>query len=85
MKRWFKAFNEGSLLRRTLVHMGVFALGSFAFVTVVSTLLVSTATAILPPPGAEEAAESPPEGATEKAAAPGEGAKKGAKKTPGQT
>lgn len=84
MKRWFKAFNEGSLLRRTLVHMGVFALGSVAFVTLVSTLVVSTATAILPPP-AEEAAESPPEKAADKATDPGEGARKGVKKTPGQT
>jgi hypothetical protein len=41
-------FNEGSLLRRTLLHIGTFALGSFAFVAIVSFTLVTAAKSLLP-------------------------------------
>jgi hypothetical protein len=55
MARWIGALNEGSLLRRTALHVGTFVLGSLTFVTLVSVLLVSIATAILPPHTAEGA------------------------------
>ena len=41
-------FNEGSLLRRTLLHVGTFVLGSIAFISLMSFLLVSVAKGILP-------------------------------------
>ncbi|MCK6591744.1 MAG: hypothetical protein HUU21_18235 [Polyangiaceae bacterium] len=44
--------NEGSLLRRTLLHIGTFALGSLAFVAVLSFTLVTVAKSILPSPDA---------------------------------
>ena len=58
--RWFVAllrvgFNEGSLLRRTLVHIGTFVVGSVAFISLVSFLLVSVVKGLLPrEPGAAE-------------------------------
>ncbi len=42
-------FNEGSLLRRTLVHVGTFVLGSMAFIGLVSFVLVSIAKGIISP------------------------------------
>lgn len=36
-------FNEGSLLRRTLLHVGTFVLGSVAFIGIMSLILVSVA------------------------------------------
>jgi len=44
-------FNEGSLLRRTLVHVGTFVLGSVAFIGLMSVVLVSIARGILPREG----------------------------------
>jgi hypothetical protein len=44
----FGLLNEGSLLRRTLVHIGTFVLGSLAFVGLLSFLLVSIAKGLLP-------------------------------------
>ena len=44
-------FNEGSLLRRTLLHVGTFVLGSSAFIGVVSFALVSVAKGIVSPHG----------------------------------
>jgi hypothetical protein len=41
-------FNEGSLLRRTLVHIGTFLLGSIAFVSLMSFVLVSIAKGLVP-------------------------------------
>jgi hypothetical protein len=41
-------FNEGSLLRRTLVHIGTFVFGSIAFVSLMSFLLVSIAKGLVP-------------------------------------
>ena len=46
--------NEGSLLRRTLLHIGTFAIGSLAFVAVLSFTLVTVAKSLLPSsPGAK--------------------------------
>lgn len=50
--------NEGSLLRRTLLHVGTFALGSLAIVTILSFTLVSIAKSLLPSHGAKAPAES---------------------------
>ena len=43
--------NEGSLLRRTLLHVATFVLGSVAFVSLVSLLLVSIARGLTPHAG----------------------------------
>ncbi|MGK4009262.1 hypothetical protein WMF31_42070 [Sorangium sp. So ce1036] len=51
MARWIGSLNEGSLLRRTLLHVGTFVLGSLTFVGVISLVLVSIAKAVLPPHG----------------------------------
>ena len=54
------AFSEGSLLRRTLVHIGTFAFGSLAFVALLSFILVSLAKSLLPshaPKGATESSQ----------------------------
>ena len=42
-------FNEGSLLRRTLLHVGTFVLGSVAFISLVSFMLVSIARGLVSP------------------------------------
>ncbi len=42
-------FNEGSLLRRTLLHVGTFVLGSMAFIGIVSFMLVSVAKGLVSP------------------------------------
>ncbi|WP_437797897.1 hypothetical protein [Sorangium sp. So ce693] len=49
MARWIGTLNEGSLLRRTLMVIGTFVLGSLTFVGVMSLVLVSVAKAVLPP------------------------------------
>ncbi|WP_438007116.1 hypothetical protein WME89_52815 [Sorangium sp. So ce321] len=49
MARWIGRLNEGSLLRRTLMYIGTFVLGSLTFVAVMSLVLVSVARAVLPP------------------------------------
>jgi hypothetical protein len=41
--------NEGSLLRRTLLHVGTFVLGSVAFIGFVSFVLVSLARGLVAP------------------------------------
>ena len=46
-------FNEGSLLRRTLLHIGTFAVGTAAFVAIVSFVLVTAAKSLLPSHGAK--------------------------------
>ncbi len=48
-------FNEGSLLRRTLLFVGTFLLGSAAFIGLVSFVLVSIARGLVAPPHAEAA------------------------------
>ena len=44
-------FNEGSLLRRTLLHVGTFVLGSLAFLTITSIVLVSAVRSVVGAPG----------------------------------
>ena len=51
--------NEGSLLRRTPLHVGTFALGSLAFVAVVSFTLVTVAKSLLPSHESKGAAKEP--------------------------
>jgi hypothetical protein len=51
--------NEGSLLRRTLLHVGTFVLGSVAFIGLVSFVLVSLARGLVAPK--EAAADEEPE------------------------
>jgi hypothetical protein len=46
-------FNEGSLLRRTLLFVGTFLVGSVAFIGLVSFALVSIARGLVAPPHAE--------------------------------
>ncbi|WP_148314647.1 hypothetical protein [Sorangium cellulosum] len=58
MARWIGRLDEGSLLRRTLMYVGTFVLGSLTFVGVMSLLLVSVAKTVLPPHGAEGAADA---------------------------
>jgi hypothetical protein len=50
-------FNEGSLLRRILLHVGTFVLGSAAFIGLVSFVLVSIAKGVVSPHAAEAAEE----------------------------
>ena len=48
-------FNEGSLLRRTLLHVGTFVVGSVAFISLVSFVLVSVVKGLMPhEPGASD-------------------------------
>lgn len=56
MARWIGTLNEGSLLRRTVLHVGTFVLGSLTFVALMSVLLVTIAKTILPPHAPEGAA-----------------------------
>jgi hypothetical protein len=53
-------FNEGSLLRRTLLHVGTLVLGSVAFIGVLSFVLVSIAKGMVSP-RAEGTADDEPE------------------------
>ena len=53
MARLIGNLNEGSLLRRTVLTVGTFVLGSVTFVALVSLLLVSIAKAVLPSRGAD--------------------------------
>lgn len=55
MARFIGSLSEGSLLRRTLLCVGTFALGSAAFVALVSFVLVTVAKAVLPSPASAEA------------------------------
>lgn len=59
-------FNEGSLLRRTLLHVGTFLVGSMAFIGLVSFVLVTIAKGIVAP---REAGDEEPEAAATSAAA----------------
>jgi hypothetical protein len=42
------SLNEGSLLRRTVLHVGAFVLGTAAFLAVTSFLLVTIMKSVLP-------------------------------------
>ncbi len=67
MARFIGSLSEGSLLRRTLLCVGTFALGSTAFVALLSFLLVTVARAVLPSPASTEAAKEDVEAAEEPA------------------
>lgn len=60
-------FNEGSLLRRTLLHVGTLVLGSVAFIGLLSFVLVSIAKGIVSPHDGASDDETAP---TASAAAP---------------
>ena len=55
-------FHEGSLLRRTLLYVGTFAVGSLAVVTLLSFVLVSIAKSLLPSHPPKASAESAQKG-----------------------
>ena len=63
--------NEGSLLRRTLLHVATFVLGSVAFVSLVSLLLVSVARGLVPHEGSSDAATADGEDSSAKPGLPG--------------
>ncbi|HVK67471.1 MAG TPA: hypothetical protein VM694_23455 [Polyangium sp.] len=67
------AFNEGSLLQRTLLYVGTFVVGSIGFVALASLLVVTIAKSVLPARGeaseASEASESSSDKPAEVAAA----------------
>jgi hypothetical protein len=52
-------WNEGSLLRRTLLHVTTMVLGSVAFLAVTSLILVSITKGILPDHGTSDDDEAP--------------------------
>jgi hypothetical protein len=49
--------NEGSLLRRTLVYVGTFVVGSIAFISLMSFVLVSIAKGLANPSASEASAD----------------------------
>lgn len=49
--------NEGSLLRRTLVYVGTFVVGSIAFISLMSFVLVSIAKGLANPTPSDAAAD----------------------------
>ncbi len=51
--------NEGSLLRRTMLHIAAFVVASMAFIGVVSLMLCSIAKGIVSPKSAEAAEDDP--------------------------
>lgn len=53
------SFSDGSLLRRTLVHVTTMVLASLAFVGILSFVLVTLAKGALPKRGGEEAESEP--------------------------
>ncbi|WP_170229681.1 hypothetical protein [Polyangium fumosum] len=64
------AFNEGSLLQRTLLYVGTFVVGSIGFVALASLLVVTIAKSVLPARGeTSEASESSSDKPAEVAAA----------------
>lgn len=60
----FKAWNEGSLLKRTLVHIGTLTFGALAFVALLSFVLVTAAQALLPSRAPKSAPSSDARGET---------------------
>jgi hypothetical protein len=62
--------NEGSLLRRTLLHVGTFVVASIAFIGIMSFTLVSIAKGLIAPRSAEAASGEDAPGLAA-AAAPG--------------
>ena len=71
-------FSEGSLLRRTLVHVGAFLVGSVAFIAVTSFVLVSVAKGVVPGARSASAGASSASGASSaEAGSPASGASSG--------
>jgi hypothetical protein len=62
-------FNEGSLLRRTLLHVAGFVLGSSAFIGIVSLILVTVAKGLVTPHAATATDDEPPGAGTSRGAA----------------
>ena len=54
-----QSFNDGSLLRRTIVHVMTMTIGAVAFVALLSFALVTAAKGLLPKHTGEEAEETP--------------------------
>lgn len=50
MAKLVNLFSEGSLLKRTLLHVGTLVLGTIAFISIASVVLVSVAKGMLPGP-----------------------------------
>ena len=51
MAKILSVFSEGSLLKRTLFHVGTLVVGTVAFISIASFTLVSIAKGIVPPAG----------------------------------
>jgi hypothetical protein len=64
------SLNEGSLLRRTILHVGAFVLGTAAFLAVASFLLVTIMKSVLPSEQSDSAAPSDSEEETATTAKP---------------
>jgi len=67
------AFNEGTLLQRTLLYVGTFVVGSIGFVALSSLLVVWIAKSVLPSPrgeASEDGADKPAEVAAASPAKP---------------
>lgn len=64
------SLNEGSLLRRTVLHVGAFVLGTAAFLALASFLLVTIMKSVLP---SEQSASSDDSGETATSAKPAAG------------
>jgi hypothetical protein len=52
-------FNEGSLLRQTLLYVATFVLGSLAFLSIASVVLVSAVRSVVGAPGVVASARPP--------------------------
>lgn len=68
MARFKLSLNEGSLLRRTALHVGAFVLGTAAFLALSSFLLMTLMKGLLP---SEKSAAAADESSEEAAASPG--------------
>jgi hypothetical protein len=78
--RFKLSLNEGSLLRRTVLHVGAFVLGTAAFLALSSFLLVTLLKGLLP---SEKSATSTSEDSSEEAAAsPGSSSRAGGRPPP---
>ena len=82
MARLRISLNEGSLLRRTVLHVGAFVLGTAAFLALASFLLVTIMKSVLPSEQSDSAAPSDSDEETAANAALSPSAKPGATKPP---
>jgi hypothetical protein len=76
------SLNEGSLLRRTVLHVGAFVLGTAAFLALASFLLVTIMKSVLPSEQSDSAASSDSEEEAPANAVLSPSAKPGATKPP---